>query len=538
MRKRVFVFALIAAICLSMYTFGFSQESYIDNQGFSPIQASSPKISSFPSTKFTGIKNVTAYTSPDSSYDLTIEYLRSAKFEIDIEIYSISNGFLVKELNDALARNHTMEMNVIISEGHASGAETHWSRATMYNLSQAKASIPAPNLNIFESNGTEFTFTHAKFIIIDREVVLVQSSNWAKTGIPPDSSYGNREWGVAIKDQSIVNYFLNVFANDMLIATPYVQNPAHEDTLSGYIPTGSYPDSPNPFSSQEFVGSMSIQPVLSPDNSNATIIQLLRSATSTIDVQQMYIKRYWDAGDDYFLEELIAAAGRGVTIRVILDGDSSGMDVVRTYLIGNGIETVFDNNTYFEWTHNKGVIVDGKIVLVSSINWSYESVNENREAGVIIYSRDIANYFTHVFEWDWSAAKQKIPTSLSLSVSSAVTPGSNISISAVLTTMDGGTPISSATIRFYIDDELLGTSQTGVSGTTTLTWNISDTFTGGSIWARYDESSTYGPSTSDIHHVTTDGTGIPTEWLIIGGVVGGAVVVVIAAVYSLFIKKK
>ncbi|MFX0067718.1 MAG: phosphatidylserine/phosphatidylglycerophosphate/cardiolipin synthase family protein [Candidatus Hodarchaeota archaeon] len=405
MRKRVFVFALIAAICLSMYTFGFSQESYIDNQGFSPIQASSPKISSFPSTKFTGIKNVTAYTSPDSSYDLTIEYLRSAKFEIDIEIYSISNGFLVKELNDALARNHTMEMNVIISEGHASGAETHWSRATMYNLSQAKASIPAPNLNIFESNGTEFTFTHAKFIIIDREVVLVQSCNWAKTGVPPDPSRGHREWGVAIKDQDVVDYFLDVFANDMLIATPYTPNPAHQDDFAPSVDTGPYP---HPFSSQTFVESMTIQPVLSPDSSNATIGQLLRSANTTLYVQQMYIKRYWDSGDDYFLEELIAAAGRGVTVRVIIDGESSGMTDVANYLISNGVAVAFDNDTYFDiplWTHNKGVIVDGKIVLVSSINWSHESVNENREAGVIIYSQNIATYFTQVFQWDWNIAE-------------------------------------------------------------------------------------------------------------------------------------
>ena len=405
MKRRVVLLALIAALCLSTYTSAFSQGSYVNTQGFPVTPAFAPEIASFPSTKYTGTMNVTAYTSPDSSYDLTLEYLRSAEFEIDIEIYSISNGFLVGELNDALARNNSMEMNVIISEGHASGAETHWSRATMYNLSQAKASIPAPNLNIFESNGTEFTFTHAKFIIIDREVVLVQSCNWAKTGVPPDPSRGHREWGVAIKDQDVVDYFLDVFTNDMLIATPYTPNPAHQDDFGPSVDTGPYP---HPFSSQTFVESMSIQPVLSPDNSNATIGQLLRSANSTLYVQQMYIKRYWDSGDDYFLEELIAAAGRGVTVRAIIDGESSGMTEVANYLISNGVAVAFDSDTYFDeplWTHNKGVIVDGKIVLVSSINWSHESVNENRETGVMIYSQNIANYFTQVFQWDWNIAE-------------------------------------------------------------------------------------------------------------------------------------
>lgn len=51
--------------------------------------------------------------------------------------------------------------------------------------------------------------------------------------------------------------------------------------------------------------------------------------------------------------------------------------------------------------HNKGVIVDGELTLVSSINWGQGAVFRNREAGVIIHSPEVADYFTRVFLRDW-----------------------------------------------------------------------------------------------------------------------------------------
>jgi cardiolipin synthase A/B len=54
--------------------------------------------------------------------------------------------------------------------------------------------------------------------------------------------------------------------------------------------------------------------------------------------------------------------------------------------------------------HNKGVIVDGKRVLVSSINWNENSPSYNREAGLIIDHTGAAGYFTGVFDCDWDSS--------------------------------------------------------------------------------------------------------------------------------------
>lgn len=54
--------------------------------------------------------------------------------------------------------------------------------------------------------------------------------------------------------------------------------------------------------------------------------------------------------------------------------------------------------------HNKGVIVDGDAVLISSVNWNENSPSFNREAGVIIESTDAGAYFSDVFTADWEDA--------------------------------------------------------------------------------------------------------------------------------------
>jgi phosphatidylserine/phosphatidylglycerophosphate/cardiolipin synthase-like enzyme len=52
--------------------------------------------------------------------------------------------------------------------------------------------------------------------------------------------------------------------------------------------------------------------------------------------------------------------------------------------------------------HNKGIIVDGRSVLVSSANWSTDGALRNRDAGLIIHDQEVAGYFEDVFDFDWN----------------------------------------------------------------------------------------------------------------------------------------
>jgi PLD-like domain len=51
--------------------------------------------------------------------------------------------------------------------------------------------------------------------------------------------------------------------------------------------------------------------------------------------------------------------------------------------------------------HNKGIVVDSKTVMISSQNWSGDGVLRNRDAGLIIFDEEVAQYYEQVFLHDW-----------------------------------------------------------------------------------------------------------------------------------------
>jgi len=63
----------------------------------------------------------------------------------------------------------------------------------------------------------------------------------------------------------------------------------------------------------------------------------------------------------------------------------------------------FINQTMFIHCHNKMILVDGKIAVISSQNWSDTAVDTNREAGVVLYHADICRHFEQVFTHDWES---------------------------------------------------------------------------------------------------------------------------------------
>jgi phosphatidylserine/phosphatidylglycerophosphate/cardiolipin synthase-like enzyme len=58
--------------------------------------------------------------------------------------------------------------------------------------------------------------------------------------------------------------------------------------------------------------------------------------------------------------------------------------------------------------HTKGIVVDGKRVLVGSYNWTNHGPIFNRDASLLIANRRVAEYFEALFLFDWeSMSKQQ-----------------------------------------------------------------------------------------------------------------------------------
>jgi phosphatidylserine/phosphatidylglycerophosphate/cardiolipin synthase-like enzyme len=256
-----------------------------------------------------------------------------------------------------------------------------------------------------------YRYDHAKYVVFDKRAVLLTSENFKYSGFPPAGYTSNRGWGVYLEDPALAGYFSTVYQTDS--SGPSV------------IPIKGLPGDPEQvhegkhateFTPAHFSDAI-VSPVLAPDTSNQ-IVDLILSAHTSIEIEQAYITNETPLTLNPYLGAAINASRRGVHVRVLLDSywynieDEKDNDEMAALItrIGTTEHIPLEGRcanlqvSNLEKIHNKGVIVDGLRVLVSSINWNCNSPTFNREAGVIIEHPGVARYFLNVFEDDWNGS--------------------------------------------------------------------------------------------------------------------------------------
>ncbi len=128
---------------------------------------------------------------------------------------------------------------------------------------------------------------------------------------------------------------------------------------------------------------------------------LLKNSKESIHILMFnvaYYVKYPNSTMNFIIRDLIEAADRGVDVKIVADEYQSTEATVE-YLQSRGINIKFDNPE--QTTHSKLIIVDGKVVIVGSTNWSYYAIEKNHESNVIIESEIIAEEFELYFEAIW-----------------------------------------------------------------------------------------------------------------------------------------
>ncbi len=335
--------------------------------------------------------NVTTFVSPDGSHDELWHILQSAEQSIYVEIYGINNPYLLDLIHELRATKPTLEMKFLLG----------WNSLGYY----AQNDYVANNLTLLGypvkwTGAGNFTFAHQKFLIVDNKTTVVHAGNWAKTSFPEDGMKANREWSIAMTNVDVTSYYRSVFDADWHNGTVY--DAGLHGTGTPLVYTESSSTYSRPFSeSGHFSGPMNVTPIVSPDTSLAGILYCINAAQVTLDIQIPYFTNVGDAGEvDQIIDAILAAKNRGVTVRVITE-EEYDFEEIADILHNNGIPIVWQDTRWFTANHNKGIIVDGRMVLISSINYSEGSITRNREAGVIIENKDVAQWYLDVYDFDW-----------------------------------------------------------------------------------------------------------------------------------------
>ncbi|MCX8174498.1 MAG: phospholipase D-like domain-containing protein [Thermoplasmata archaeon] len=135
---------------------------------------------------------------------------------------------------------------------------------------------------------------------------------------------------------------------------------------------------------------------------------LLQSANKSIHMTMYVIFWYEDNNEiKNLVNILVAKAKAGLDVKVFLDTDPSNQMVTGNntltaqYLMNNGVKVKFDSPSVT--THTKLIIIDSKIVIVGSTNWSYSAVNRNHEANLSIADEKLAEKYEEYFSALWGS---------------------------------------------------------------------------------------------------------------------------------------
>jgi phosphatidylserine/phosphatidylglycerophosphate/cardiolipin synthase-like enzyme len=395
-----------------------------------------------PLTPITTTTTITVAVSPDAGLATLEKFLAGTRKSLIIGMYDFTSARILRDFKSTLGSPKALQMvldnpppNDTANQSDAETVETL--RASIGRL--AKIAWALNRSNKFVSVWMFPYAYHIKVIVRDRTSFWLSSgnlnnSNEPDLGSPP--SHEDRDWHVIIEEPQLAKKF-EAYLNQDFASAAANQDPPSSVTSEALAHANmelaldtNPPPPPTASSTKIFPAKtfrnipITITPVLTPDtlpNSIkgqylTTMMKFISNARKSIFIQLQYIEASKGSGDyDALLRTIAGRIKAGVDVRLIEDQKNgekwaekmkaSGVDLTANIRLQPAPSV-----------HNKGFVIDSSIVVVSSQNFSPAGVQTNRDAGVIIESQVIAQYFEPIFLSDWNRLKPFAPNDAKASV--------------------------------------------------------------------------------------------------------------------------
>ena len=277
-----------------------------------------------------GVTTYTLVTEPDQGLTPIYNLLSSAKRSIDMTMYELSDTTVTTML--AKAAGSGVTVRVILDQNNEKANNT----AAYNTLTAGKVAVHWAN--------PAYKCTHQKTITVDGTTSAIMTLN-----LTPDDYATTRDFAVITNDAADVAAIEATFNADFTNATII---PPTGDNL-----------------------------VWSPTNSRSSLLALIGGAAKTLLISQ---EEFADTGIQSAVE---GALKRGVAVTLVQENLGGKYSAVLNTLKAAGAQiAIFSSKTGY-YIHAKTVLADygtGEAkLLVGSENFSADSLNDNRELGLI-----------------------------------------------------------------------------------------------------------------------------------------------------------
>jgi phosphatidylserine/phosphatidylglycerophosphate/cardiolipin synthase-like enzyme len=282
------------------------------------------------------------YTTPDDGQTPILELISGARRSVDLVMYQLRSDVVVSALEAAAGRGVRVR---VILDRQQNDNEGLVSRLSGRGL-QARLSSDT------------FVYTHPKTLIIDRRRALVSSGNFSGTT--------GRDHGVIGRDWQDLDDLLELFNADWYGRAPDVS---------------------------------CTRLVVAPQNARDRVLEVIDLARHTLDVEAVYVS------DHEVIDAIERAHGRGVAVRVLMNDPAYGFSdgSVGRQLAALGIPSRHSQRPFF--IHSKTLIADGEWAFIGSENFSRNSLDRNREVGLVMNAGDFElTRLATLFETDWATS--------------------------------------------------------------------------------------------------------------------------------------
>jgi hypothetical protein len=270
------------------------------------------------------------------------------------------------------------------------------------------------------------TSYHIKVAVKDSQALWLSSGNWNTSNQPkvdPSDQAAliaaahtqDRDWHVICTCPQLAKLFRAYLLQDYATAAKATAAPIAPLTAmaAGAPPAKTQQEglaqivahTPKTFfPAHSITGTIKVKPLLTPDDYRKPILDLIKSAKRRFYMQTQYIHTVLpaqDKGNPTHMElvtALVDLINGGVDVRLITSEFQDHMWIER--LQDAGVDAV-EHLRIQPHVHNKGMVIDAQTVVISSQNWSPMGTGENRDAGLIIYNAEAAQYFEQIFLHDW-----------------------------------------------------------------------------------------------------------------------------------------